>query len=184
MITEKELDNLLKNLEQDEDSLARNIRRLITARDRILKRRDDFIFSQGSIVFDTYHKEIGFVVGPLDVYNIGYEKVDINSVFGGSNKYNPNKQDIGTMLIITVPKEYKEQEQDNTETGNGMGLSEVKREPNKPQYRVRYVNYKYLKSLNIEPEKRPVDDLDTFCNKQCIMECSEDCALWKYKRKY
>lgn len=86
------------------------------------------------------------------------------------------------MLVITVPKEYKEQ--DNTETGNGMGLSEVKRGPNKQQYRVRYVNYKYLKSLNIEPEKRPVDDLDTFCNKQCIMECSEDCALWKYKRKY
>ena len=46
--------------------------------------------------------------------------------------------------------------------------------------RIRYVN---SHNLRLVPEDRnSMTDLDTFCSKQCIQECSSVCALYKYKR--
>ncbi len=53
-------------------------------------------------------------------------------------------------------------------------------ETGKRKARIRYVN---SHNLRLVPENRnTMTDLDTFCSKQCIQECSDLCALRKYKR--
>lgn len=44
--------------------------------------------------------------------------------------------------------------------------------------RVRYTNSRQL--TRIEGETRP-NDIDKHCQEECIMECSKDCSLWKYR---
>ena len=46
--------------------------------------------------------------------------------------------------------------------------------------RIRYVNKNYLRKL--EERIDTMSDLDIFCSKQCIHDCSDLCALYKYKR--
>lgn len=53
-------------------------------------------------------------------------------------------------------------------------------ESGKKKARIRYAN---SHNLRLVPEERnSMTDLDTFCSKQCIQECSSVCALYKYKR--
>lgn len=47
--------------------------------------------------------------------------------------------------------------------------------------RIRYVNSHYLRLIP-EKDRNSMTDLDTFCSEQCIQECSDVCALYKYKR--
>ena len=48
--------------------------------------------------------------------------------------------------------------------------------------RIRYSNYRNLRSIQESLKDHSLTDLETFCSSQCIMDCSEDCALIKYKR--
>ncbi len=48
--------------------------------------------------------------------------------------------------------------------------------------RIRYVSYKNLRSIQDSLKDKSLTDLEVFCSQQCIMECSEDCVLRKYKR--
>ena len=48
--------------------------------------------------------------------------------------------------------------------------------------RVRYTNSRYLREIKDSMKDNSLADLDVFCGHQCIMECSDDCVLRKYKR--
>lgn len=53
------------------------------------------------------------------------------------------------------------------------------------KYRVRYVPDRFLEPINLEPKGSELrkNDLEMFCSNQCIMDCSSECLLWKYKKK-
>lgn len=50
------------------------------------------------------------------------------------------------------------------------------------KYRVRYVNKSHLHKLDLElsRKEKKENDLETYCKKQCICDCSPQCSLWKY----
>lgn len=52
-------------------------------------------------------------------------------------------------------------------------------------FRVRYTRPRDLRYLKDDLARISTaqQDLTAFCNEQCIMECSEQCALFKYKNK-
>ena len=151
-MTEKLLDKIGKSLGISDIGIVGQITTLIEA----IKEIEDFKFIggytgfyQGSIVLDTKDNELGFIVGPLDV-------------FGRNPKCGDNK----TFLIVTTP---------NIDDG---GIEK--------RYRIRYVQKKFLEPLKIkEDNKSGLDDINTFCSLQCIMngDCSEECVLRKYKKK-
>lgn len=48
--------------------------------------------------------------------------------------------------------------------------------------RVRYTNARFLRGIKDSMKDNSLADLDKFCGHQCIMDCSDDCILRKYKR--
>ena len=147
MLSEETLDKLLSCLKVDQEQLSKYIWKLIEARDKITKFKcSDPNFYYGSLVFDIKNYEIGFIVGPIDIYK--------SSISEDNQVY----------LVVTLPKL-----EENSDSGTN--------------FRVRYTKKSLLKPIELEQPRRPADDLSEFCNKQCIMDCSEDCALWKYRKK-
>lgn len=53
------------------------------------------------------------------------------------------------------------------------------------RYRVRYVPNRFLEPIYLEPKESELrkSDFEKFCENQCIMDCSSECLLWKYKKK-
>lgn len=167
MLTEKLLTYIFKTLEKSEEEVIDNIQKLKEARDEIV----NFTSSsnpnlyQGSLVLDTKDQELGFVIGPLDVW-------------GRNNHLHQNQRIItrgknNTYLLVTIPNN-----KGNSEEESKISYSQLNN-----QFRIRYVNKANILPIEVEPERRSLDDLGKFCNEQCIMECSESCVLWKYKKK-
>ena len=165
MLTEKLLTYILKTLEKSAEEVIDNIQK--EARDEIV----NFTSSsnpnlyQGSLVLDTKDQELGFVIGPLDVW-------------GRNNHLHQNQRIItrgknNTYLLVTIPNN-----KENSEEESKIYYSQLNN-----QFRIRYVNKANILPIEVEPERRSLDDLGKFCNEQCIMECSESCVLWKYKKK-
>lgn len=154
MITEELLSKVGKALKVPDSGIVSQVTSLMEA----IKEIENFGFIggytgffPGSIVLDSKDNELGFIVGPLDV-------------FGRNSKCGDNK----TYLIVTIP---------NIDDGS------------KSRYRVRYVQKKYLTPFNVigkgEDKKSGLDDINTFCSLQCIMngDCSEECVLRKYRKE-
>lgn len=150
MITEKLLSQVGKLLKISDSEIASQVTALMEA----VQEMENFKFIggytgffPGSIVLDSKDNELGFIVGPLDVFN-------------RNSKCGDNK----TFLIVTIPN-----------ISDGI----------EKNYRVRYVQKKYLIPFNVEADKKSgLDDINTFCSFQCIMNggCSEECVLRKYKK--
>lgn len=167
MLTEKLLTYILKTLEKSEEEVIDNIQKLKEARDEIVNftSSSDPNLYQGSLVLDTKDQELGFVIGPLDVW-------------GRNNHIHQNQRIItrgknNTYLLVTIPNN-----KENSEEESKIYYSQLNN-----QFRIRYVNKTNILPIEVEPERRSLDDLGKFCNEQCIMECSESCVLWKYKKK-
>ncbi|MBP3732256.1 MAG: hypothetical protein J6I84_03335 [Bacilli bacterium] len=131
-------------------------------------------FKPGDIVFDQKNNEYGIVLGkkPSDVYGThNLEKIIEKSLTNRKviqyvDGFD-DKKDSGTYLLLTMQPSPDDLE--NTYT-----------------FRIRYTNYRFIeliKGPKHEDHTTSITDLDRFCTEQCLMDCSEDCALWKYKRK-
>lgn len=167
MLTVEKLDELLSTMEISEDELASRLNRLIIARHNLFDTSEFSKVEPGSLVYIPKHKEVGFLVGPLDVFGKFSVDDEIQRPSGKQLKTTERlRYEIGTHLVITVPDKDAE-------------------DPTK-YLRIRYVKEKDLVSLGIDLSEvikpRYTSDLSKFCGKQCIMECSEDCVLWKYKK--
>ncbi len=68
-----------------------------------------------------------------------------------------------TYIILTLTTKSKEE---------GEGL----------KTRIRYTNSRFLRGIEDSMKDNSLADLDIFCGHQCIMDCSDDCILRKYKR--
>lgn len=163
-MTEEILKDIKTSLGLDDvDEAIPYINQCIQARDRILS--DEYSdFKPGSLVLDTRDNEIGFVIGPINMYG------DINTDSFVKLLHNAKvSKENTTMLVVT----------------RVIGGLENERRSN---FRVRYVKRNYLIPLKIEENNlnystNSVSDLDTFCGSQCIMECTSECKLYKYRRK-
>lgn len=126
-------------------------------------------FKMGDLVIDMKDNEIGFVVGPiylssdddnLKFYN-AFKKVISKSINDKKKRY----------LLVTLG-EVIDNESGNPKTGT---------------YRVRYVKEKYITRLdfinknNNKPDN--LSDLEKYCKYQCLLECSSNCYLYKYKKQ-
>lgn len=145
----------------DVDEAIPYINQCIQARDRILS-EEYSDFKPGSLVLDTRDNEIGFVIGPINMYG------DINTDSFVKLSHNAKVSDKNTIMLVV--------------TRVIIGGLENERRSN---FRVRYVKRNYLTPLKIEENNstNSVSDLDTFCGSQCIMECTSECKLYKYRRK-
>lgn len=170
MLTEELLTYILTTLEKSEEEVINNVQKLKEARDEIVNftSSSDPNLYQGSLVLDTKDQELGFIIGPLDVW-------------GRNNHLHQNQRILtrgknNTYLLVTIPNN-----KENSEEGSKIYYSQLNNLNS--QFRIRYVNKANILPIEVEPERRSLDDLGKFCNEQCIMECSESCVLWKYKKK-
>lgn len=165
-MTEEILKNLKTCLGLDNvDEAIPYINQCIQARNRILS-EEYSDFKPGSLVLDTRDNEIGFVIGPINMYG----DIDTDSFVKLSHNAKVSDKNT-TMLVVTVTRV--------------IGGLENERRSN---FRVRYVKRSYLTPLKVEENNldystNSVSDLDTFCESQCIMECTSECKLYKYRRK-
>ena len=156
MITEVLLNIICKSLDvEDYNDLIPEIRSCITQRDNMFSNRGlSESLETGKLIFNKRDKELGFVVGPIAL-------VERNNKLRVTNSLRDFNDEI--FLIVSKNKRTDSPQQD---------------------YRVRYVKGRDLIPLDVEERKtNGTDDLNKFCNTQCIMECGKDCILYKYKRK-
>lgn len=165
-MTEEILKDIKTSLGLDDvDEAILYINQCIQARDRILS--DEYSdFKPGSLVLNTRDNEIGFVIGPINMYG----DINTDSFVKLSHNAKVSKENT-TMLVVT----------------RVIGGLENERRSN---FRVRYVKRNYLIPIPLKIEENnlnystnSVSDLDTFCGSQCIMECTSECKLYKYRRK-
>lgn len=159
-MTEELLDTIQRCLRISKiDEAIPIINSCISARNRVIQGSSDPDFKLGNIVLDTRDGEIGFVVGPVDVF----EDKKLRSFGKKVNSYLESPDDY--FVIIT-----KKMGESNTRSFS---------------FGVRYIKRKYLTPLGIDKQEtnNSLSDLDIFCNQQCIMECNSECKLYKYKKK-
>lgn len=139
-MTEEILKDIKTSLGLDDvDEAIPYINQCIQARDRILS--DEYSdFKPGSLVLDTRDNEIGFVIGPINMYG------DINTDSFVKLSHNAKVSDKNTTMLVV------------TRVIGGL-------------------------ENNLDYSTNSVSDLDTFCGSQCIMECTSECKLYKYRRK-
>ena len=109
-------------------------------------------FEQGDLVYDEKNHEHGIVLG---------EKPDPDVIDEQSRKGRARTK---TYVVLTI-----------TTKQDGIDDEGLKT-------RVRYTNSRYLREIKDSMKDNSLADLDMFCGHQCIMECSDDCVLRKYKR--
>lgn len=164
-------EELLKTLKNclglgDVDEAIPYINQCIQARDRIFSDNNyNSDIKPGSLVLDTRDNEIGFVIGPINMYG-DIKKDSCGSKLSHTSLTSDKKT---TMLVVT----------------RVMGDLSSERRSN---FRVRYVKQEYLTALkveenNFEQSTSSISDLNAFCGSQCIMECTSECKLYKYKKK-
>lgn len=159
MITEDLLKHICRSMNvKSYDDLIPEIRSCITQRDNMFSNLGiSESLETGKLVFNSRDREIGFVVGPISL-------VERDNVIKVSNSLIDPKRQI--FLIVT---------KNNIEDNSGSVVQD---------FRVRYIKGIDLIPLDIEKkENNGIDDLNKFCNSQCIMECGKDCILYKYKKK-
>lgn len=169
MITEDELNEILADSGKTDDQLVKELSYLMKAREEIsnFSYSSNPDFYQGSLVYNYRNNEVGFVVGPLDVW--GKETLECNDIFQKiSRSYDSVKS--RTYLIVSMGENYE-----NIDLSKPSLASSL--------YRIRYVFGKHLKPLKIEKSRNYISDIETFCNNQCIMECSDTCVWYKYRMK-
>ncbi len=121
---------------------------------RVLKMKADYgQFQYGDLVYDEKNNEHGIIIG---------EKPDIATIDEQLGILQSSRR-TKTYLVLTIT------EDDSIDEGK--------------KTRIRYTNSRYLRSIPDSLEDNSITDLELFCSKQCIMECSEDCILKKYKTK-
>ncbi len=114
----------------------------------------DNIFERGDLVYDSRTEEHGVVLGEM-----------------------PNLDFLPSQVSHTMSKRIKE-----GETRKYLVLTiTTDQDTGKKRTRVRYVNRHNLR-LIVEKDRNTLSDLDKFCSRQCIQECSSLCSLYKYKR--
>ena len=137
-------------------SLLKSCKKVLEMR----KRPDpyDEYFEAGDLVYDQRTEEHGVVLG---------EKPELNILsYQLSHKMTSRKDcpegDTIHYIVLTITTDQESGER---------------------KTRIRYVNRHNLRRVEEhENIKSSMSDLDVFCSKQCIQECSSDCALYKYKR--
>ena len=110
-------------------------------------------FEKGDLVYDSRTEEHGIVLG---------EMPDLETISSQISHKMTKRKDGETRryIVLTI----------TTDQENG-----------EKRTRIRYVNRHNLR-LIVEKDRNTLTDLDKFCSKQCIQECSSLCSLYKYKR--
>lgn len=147
-------------------SLIRNCRQVIQLRSIRGKtsnpRNEENSFEHGDLVYDMRNEEHGVVLGEMpDVDNI-----------------------IAQISNITTPRMVDYAVQDYSSKGAGNSKTyivlTITTKDDKWKTRIRYSNGHNLRL--VQESNTPTSDLEIFCSQQCIMDCSADCVLRKYKR--
>lgn len=180
------------------------ITRLISVRNKLIKESE---YSFGDIVINRRNNELGLVLGCFDP-KIDFSKsspkeedltgLDLTNLFASSfmpptpspsvsfspkKEYNKNQyyllvttgEDVGDALKLCSRLK--------GEGGSGETTNLIKNLPKLGIFegcRVRYVKRKYIQKFDILTETSSFKDLEEFCKYQCIMDCSKDCALYKF----
>lgn len=151
----KEIVNLIKN--------CRQVLQLRSTRGKTSNPyKEENSFEHGDLVYDMRHEEHGVVLGEMpDVDNI-----------------------IAQISNITTPRmvDYSVQTYESKGAGNSKTyiVLTITTKDEKLKTRIRYSNGNYLRL--VQESNTPTSDLEIFCSQQCIMECTADCVLRKYKR--
>ena len=114
------------------------------------------LFERGDLVYDMRVEEHCIVLG---------EKPEIESLLDQISYTSTPRMEIShrTYIVLTVSNKVNEE----------TGKEELKT-------RIRYSNGHNLRL--IEETNDAPSDLEKFCNHQCVMECTDECVLHKYKR--
>ena len=127
---------------------------------KLIVTRKDNPLKLGEIVFDGRDKEFGVVI---------CEKPD------------------GNMLYASGLKDHKK-----ILYRNYLVLTLTESEDGDLNFRVRYLNSGMITRLDagmgigeqvVGNTLQSMTDLEEFCTTQCLLDCSEECSLWKYTRK-
>ena len=113
----------------------------------------DHVFEVGDLVYDSRTEEHGVVLG---------EKPDLENLPAQTSNITTKRTKVGetrTYIVLTI----------TTDQQTGQRKT-----------RIRYVNRHNLRLIG--EDRNTMTDLDKFCSKQCIQECSPVCSLYKYKR--
>lgn len=171
----KEIKKFLPGSDKINDvEVGKVIRNIMSCRDTLFDNSSVELRS-GELVIDTKNEEVGYVVGKFCGYQ--YNQTErpgkkIAPTLGKPGEIDP------VMLVVTLKKDQ--------EVRDGIDFFGMAGTTESLLYRIRYTKRSLLKPLRIESDNfagTSVTDLDDFCNQQCLMDCSEDCKLWKYKKK-
>lgn len=140
-----------------------NAQEIIMHKNLDISRSDDDEFNIGDIVYYSTSKEHGIVLGEKPSSSIETLVNDVSSIRLGTKRKHSK-----TYVILTV---YFTESNLN----DGKNIHDY-------DFRIRYANSNNLKLYQkYDYDSKTVrDDLEAYCNKQCIMECSEDCYIYKY----
>ena len=139
------------------------LNRLKCAREIIMHKdidasNQDSMFHIGDIVYCENCKEHGIVLGEKPSGNLDRLVDECSKIKLGTRKKDPR-----TYVILTI----------NITDTDLLGGPVY-------DFRIRYVHSRYMNMYDKYEPLNTTNDLENFCNKQCIMECSEDCYLYKY----
>lgn len=172
-MTEEQLKKLLE-LESLEginlDELAYQIKSLMNLSNIVCQKnyidKLNSSFYPGELVIDTKNNEVGFVVGPICLSSEEKELKYYNTKVDVSKKKNRR------YLLVTISELIKPNSLNSTS-------NEIE-----GSYRIRYTKEKHILPLGLEDNniKEEPTDLEKFCKTQCILDCSNKCYLYKYKK--
>ena len=153
-VNEKELKKIAESLGENSNlKLVRKILKLM----RLISTNPDSEFKIGDAVFDRKNQEFGIVLfkKPRELYKDTKEKWLVE-----------DKMESTVFVVLTI------------------SLSDQNEQ--KLTFRVRYTPAAFLQLMKDVDNPISFDkntDLNFFCNNQCILICSEECALYKHSQK-
>ena len=130
---------------------------------QFISTKPDLEFKIGDVVFDRKNGEFGIILfkKPRDIKKDEIKKEHL------TNKHIAGNRIDSTVFVV-------------------LTLSKQEADPENLQFRIRYTSHAFLQHISgvdnlINFDK--TSDLNNFCNNQCILACSEECALYKYSLK-
>lgn len=149
--------------------------KLVTARDNLFHHSSPpprYIFKSGDIVYNRKTEEFGFIVGTIDPWSTSPE--------------DPSHSRGRRYLMVTLCSECPELAA-TLATIQGKDPSTLSMLAGKGYFSIRYPKQVELELIITEDTdedcispKEIKEDIQQFCTKQCIAECSDLCSFYKY----
>lgn len=138
----------------EKDKQVNVLKGVLGLSERGVKGKDGRKIYPRDIVTDTKNKELGIMLGVKPM-------IENKAIRGRVIANIPTSAEEQTAVLLTIQETVTD----------------------RPGLRIRYTSSKFLEKLGEDEEPASLTDLQQHCENECFLECSQECSLWKYKRR-